>query len=453
MLKKKIGWSKWLTGALTLVCLVYGFSLERWKKNEIIDSDVVSYYAYLPAGLLFHDLNFGFIKNLPPDFEGKIWVHDSPAGKPVLRMTMGLAFLWIPFFAGAHLTAHLTGASTLGYSWPYSLSLFVAALFYLFVGLFFVRKILLRYFPDPIVSVVLVILVLATNLMYYVIAEPGFTHVYSFALISLFVWLSFKWAEKPGILNSAGIGFLAGLIVLIRPVNITVILFPALVGVYSFRDFWERLVKNSRFILLAAFFAFLVALPQMIYWKMQTGHFLFNSYMEQGKFYFSKPEIINGLFSFRKGWLIYTPVMAFSIAGLFCFRTIRESILPVILVLLLNIYLIFSWWCWWYGGGYGMRTMIDSYGFLAIPLGAVLYRISRIRWAAVGTGILLLLLTAFNQFQTVQYRSSLLHWDSMTAKAYKAILFKKHWPPDYLELIEIPDYDKALRGEPEYNRD
>jgi len=41
----------------------------------------------------------------------------------------------------------------------------------------------------------------------------------------------------------------------------------------------------------------------------------------------------------------------------------------------------------------------------------------------------------------------------MTAKAYKAILFKKHWPPDYLELIEIPDYDKALRGEPEYNRD
>ncbi len=141
---KKNGWSKWMTWVLTLVCLVYGFSLEKWKKHEIIDNDVVSYYAYLPAGLLFHDLNFGFVKNLPPDFEGKIWTQNSPAGKPVLRMTMGLAFLCIPFFAAAHLTAHLTGASTLGYSWPYSFCIFVAALFYLFIGLFFVRKMFIK---------------------------------------------------------------------------------------------------------------------------------------------------------------------------------------------------------------------------------------------------------------------------------------------------------------------
>jgi hypothetical protein len=131
----------------------------------------------------------------------------------------------MPFFLLAHAGAHLLGVSTLGYSWPYSLSIVVAALFYLFAGLYFLRKILLRYFSDTVTAITLVLIVLATNLMYYVISEPGMSHVYNFALFNAFFFFSLKWVEKQGLKFSVILGLLAGLIVLIRPVNVLVCCF------------------------------------------------------------------------------------------------------------------------------------------------------------------------------------------------------------------------------------
>ena len=155
---------------LLIICGWYGKNLDTWGKNKIIQNDVISYYAYLPATFIFNDLTFEFATKLPADFEGQIWLQTSPTGKPILRMTMGMAILWIPFFLVAHAAAHLLDVSTLGYSWPYSLSIFIATLFYLFIGLYYLRKILLLYFSDVTTAVVLVLVVLATNLMF-----SGFT--------------------------------------------------------------------------------------------------------------------------------------------------------------------------------------------------------------------------------------------------------------------------------------
>jgi hypothetical protein len=443
--------SKAVIGLLLIVCAWYGKNLDSWGRNRVIDHDVISYYAYLPATLIFRDLNFQFMKDLPADFEGRIWYSTAPNGKPVLRMTMGLAVLWLPFFLPAHLLAPLAGASDLGYSWPYSLSIFVAALFYLFIGLIFLRKILLNYFPDWITAITLIVVVAATNLMYYVISEPGLSHVYSFSLITVFLFTTLKWINKPSIPVSILLGILAGLIVLIRPVNGLVLIFPALIGVRSFSGLLHRVAKNWKLIAIAICSAFLMVVPQMIYWKLQTGHFLFNSYMESGKFYFLHPEIISGLIGFRKGWLIYTPVMIFALAGFFFMKKgmkgLRNSILAV---LVLFIYFIFSWWCWWYGGSYGSRPMVDLYGILALPLAASLAWLFRKPvWMKVLSGILLVGFLILNQFQMGQYRTSLLHWDSMTKGAYKAIFFRSDPPPGYEQLLRSPDYDKALRGEKE----
>ena len=82
---------------LLVVCGWYGKNLNTWGKNKIIQNDVVSYYAYLPATFIFNDLTFEFTKTLPEDFEGTIWLQTAPSGKPILRMTMGMAILWIPF--------------------------------------------------------------------------------------------------------------------------------------------------------------------------------------------------------------------------------------------------------------------------------------------------------------------------------------------------------------------
>lgn len=444
--------SKALIGLLIIVCSWYGKNLDTWGKNRVIDNDVVSYYAYLPAGLIFHDLNFNFVKDLPPNFEGKIWLATAPSGKPVLRMTMGLAILWSPFFILAHIAAKIIGVSALGYSWPYSLSIFVAAIFYLFLGLIVLRKILLNYFSETVTGITLLAVVLATNLMYYVISEPGMSHVYSFSLIIVFLYATLKWVEKTTIANTLTIGVLAGLIVLIRPVNGLVLIFPALISVNSFHDFYDRILSRWKYILVAGLAAILVVVPQLIYWKVQTGQLFFNSYMDSGRFYFANPHILDGLFSYRKGWLVYTPIMVFALLGLFFLKNYIKGIqTSIVIFLVLFLYVIFSWWCWWYGGSFGSRPMIETYGILALPLAAFLSQLmKRSFWIKGIASILLVFLVFFNQFQMNQYRTSLLHWDSMTQQAYKAILFRKSWPANYDKMIKIPDYDKALKGLEEY---
>jgi len=444
--------SKGMIILLIIVCSWYGKNLDTWGKNKVIDNDVVSYYAYLPAGLIFHDLNFAFVKDLPPNFEGKIWLATAPNGKPVLRMTMGLAILWSPFFILAHFAAKLIGVSALGYSWPYSLSIFVAAIFYLFLSLIFLRKILLNYFSETVTGITLLAVVLATNLMYYVISEPGMSHVYSFSLIIIFLYATLKWVEKPTIANTLTIGVLAGLIVLIRPVNGLVLIFPALISVNSFSDLYDRILSRWKYILSAGLAAILVVMPQLIYWKVQTGQLFFNSYMDSGRFYFANPHILDGLFSYRKGWLVYTPIMLVALFGMFFLKNYIKGIrTSIVIFLTLFLYVIFSWWCWWYGGSFGSRPMIETYGILALPLAAFLSQLmKRSFWIKGIASILFVFLVFFNQFQMNQYRTSLLHWDSMTQQAYKAILFRKNWPANYDKMIKVPDYDKALKGLDEY---
>ncbi len=449
---ENLSWSKVAIIVLVIICAWYGKNLKTWKKNEVIKNDVVSYYEYLPAVFIFHDLDFKFADSLPKDFEGSVWAQTGPAGKPVIRMTMGLAMLWIPFFLLAHLSAHLLGVSTLGYSWPYSLSILVATLFYFTLGLLAVRKILLKYFNEIIVAVVLIMLVVATNLLHYVIVEPGMSHVYTFSLIAVFLLYTIKWLEKSSVLTTIFLGILAGMVVLIRPVNIFILLFPALAGIDSVQDFELRLLKNWKLILIAGLAAFIVVLPQLIYWKIQTGQFLFNSYMDEGKFYFLSPHVADGLFSYRKGWLLYTPLMILSVAGLFMMKqSVGLLYKPTVLFFILNIYVVFSWWCWWYGGSFGSRVMVDMYAIAAIPLAVAIDKILKLKWVVRGPVFAVFAFLIFlNQTQMNQYRTSLLHWDSMTGKTYWAIFLRKTFPEGYDQTVKIPDYEKALRGEKEY---
>jgi len=157
---------------LVAVAAWYGRNLAPWEENRLINHDVVSYYAWLPAAWIYQDVYFDFVQNLPPDFEGRIWVHPTPAGYHAPKMTMGLALLWTPFFSVAHLVASVGVAPATGYTTPYAVGIFLAALFYLFLGLWF-------------------------NLMYYVVSEPGMSHVYSFFLFALFLWLVHCWWDRP----------------------------------------------------------------------------------------------------------------------------------------------------------------------------------------------------------------------------------------------------------------
>lgn len=446
--------SGWAIIILVLINANFGNNLGRWKKNEVINHDVTHYHAYFPATFIYKDWKFEFAKNLPSDFEGRIWLLNTPDGKPVLKMTMGLSILWLPFETLAHLYAKASHFKADGYSKPYSFAIFIAALFYLFLGLFFLRKILLTYFSETVTSITLVLLVAGTNLMHYVIWEPGMSHVYNFFLIVLLIYLTSQWTVKPLIFNSIAIGIVSGLIVLIRPVNIIVLLIPLLWGVGSTEDLKSRmafLAKNLKFMAIAGLSAFIIFIPQLFYWKIATGHWLYYSYQDEN-FFFLNPHITDGLFSYRKGWFVYTPVMFMAFWGFFFLKDFAKKItLSLSVTIVIAIYVVYSWWAWWYGGSYGSRPMIDFYALMALPLAAIIAKALNSNLVVKGlTMVLVVFLIWFNQFQMTQYRSSLLHWDSMTKKVYWSILFKKNWPEGYDKMLQAPNDEKAKKGIDEY---
>jgi hypothetical protein len=446
--------SFWAIILLVIANAWYGKNLKRWDKNEIINNDVTQYYAYFPATFIYNDWHFNFVEKLPSDFEGRIWLQNTPEGNPVLKMTMGLSILWLPFESTAHTYAKHSHYQANGYSKPYSIAIFISALFYLLLGLIFLRKILLKYFNEITTTITLLLIVLATNLMHYVISEPGMSHIYNFFLITTFIYLCIKWHDNPTWSYSILLGIVAGFIVLIRPVNIITGCIFLFWNVNSFDSFLQKMKLifiKKWMILIAVFAAIIIIIPQIAYWKIATDHWIFYSYGEQG-FFFLHPHIIDGLFSYRKGWLIYTPVMFFAFVGFFFIHKFTKKITLALLITIWGaVYIVYSWWTWWYGGSFGSRPMIDFYGIMALPLAALIQSALRSRiWVKSSLLLILSFLLYLNQFQMEQYRTSLLHWDSMTKEAYWNIMLTKHWPDGYDKMIKPPDYDKALKGEDEY---
>src|SRR5690606_4978484 len=82
----------------------------------------------------------------------------------------------------------------------------------------------------------------------------------------------------------------------------------------NFGNFVRHWMMNWRKILIITLLIILVFSLQMIYWKFVTGKLFVNSYVGEG-FFFLKPKLIKGLFGFRKGWYLYTPLMFLATFG------------------------------------------------------------------------------------------------------------------------------------------
>lgn len=440
---------KWLSANSILIIasvfiLIFGFESNRWAKQKIIDNDVAIYYAYLPAALIYHDLTFEFTKNIPPESKKKIWtIYDHEKNIRILKMPMGVAILHTPFFAVGHVVALLSDFKADGYTPPYQAAVFFSTLFYVLFGLFFLRKLLNRHFSGKITNWTLIIIILGTNLFYYSSVNPGMSHPYSFIVITAFLYFTELWHEKANWKRSFIVGLLFGFIVLIRPSNIISVFVFLLYGVYSkaaLKTKIDYFRKNYLQLILITVISLIIVSPQVIYWKLISGDWYYYTYGDEG-FFFNDPKFINGLFSFRKGWLIYTPIMTFSLIGMLYLRRKKEYLIAIPLTTLFALYIIFSWWAWWYGGGFSSRPMIDYYGLLAIPLALFIHEIfsgKKILKAVFLTIILLLI--SLNIWQSYQYKKGILHYDGMTKEAYIKLFFAKHYPKNYNEIIDRPDY-------------
>lgn len=431
--------------------VIYGrFLLPRWLTYDwisIISWDVFGYYLYLPATFIHHDVglkDFTWMQGILDTYKPTIGFYQAymgPAGDYVMKYTMGLAILYAPFFFIAHLLAPVLGYTADGFSLPYQIAIAMSGLFYTVIGLWFFRKALLRYLSDRITALVMGIIVLGTNYFELTAYDGAMSHNYLFFLYALLFWFSVRWNEKPAWGYAAGLGLVIGMMALIRPTEIIAVVVPVFWGVYdkeSLRRKWQMLRKHFVMVILAGFLLCMTGFVQLIYWKLHAGKWIYYSYEDGEKIRLFAPYFMRVMFSFKKGWLVYTPLMAFALLGFIVqFRRSRESFTPVFLFTFLNLMIICGWTTWWFGGSLGQRSMMQSYALLALPMGFFLKwvsernRVIRVLFVLVfGFGIFL------NLFQTWQYMNFIIHPSRMTKSYYQAIFFKTHTDPADMRMLE-----------------
>ena len=323
---------------------------------------------------------------------------------------------------------HYTAYKADGYTKPYQYAGIFSNIFWVVIALFVLRAFLKRFFTDNIVFATLLCTAFATNLYAYTSFELGMSHPYSFFLFScLLNATDLAYRKRQNKENTLGynilVGVITGFIFIVRPINIISCLVPLFFGVDSIVGLFAKIkfyLKNIAAILVPIALFCIIAFLQLSYWKYITGHWLFYSYTGE-KFNFSHPNIINGLFSYRKGWFVYTPVAFLGILGLGrLWKEQKQLLFSTLSFYLVFIYCIFSWQEWWYGGGFGCRPLIESLALLSVPLACIIkyFLQKQNRAVRIGFSTLLAIFIFLNIFQTYQYSKCLIHWSRMTKEYY-----------------------------------
>jgi hypothetical protein len=449
----------------TLMFLFAGIILLRLLTllpNEL-SWDVLGYYLHLPAWFIYHDhgLNdIAWIQQLMDqyNFTGTLYqIGRGPTGDPIFFFLMGMSLFYLPWFLIAQLVAPLLSFPADGFSLPYQYILAFGTITYTVIALVYLRKILLTFFRDKLTAVLLIILVAGTNYLHFVTIKNLETANVLFLLVTLVVYNTIQWHQRFKLKNLVVISISIVLAALVKPSEVLVVFIPLFWGIYNKQTFYSKLqlLKSYRKqLMIGTGLAFLLAIPQMIYWYSETGSFIYDSYKNPavGLDLFA-PHILNVLFSFKKGWLLYTPVMWFSIAGLFVlYKRNRAVFVPVVIYAATAFYLLASWTEWWYGASYSIRPMISLYPVLLIAMGYFFVWVWEQRvWIKASVLAFVVFFMLLNLFQTWQFNNYVLDAFGTTKAYYFAVFGKTKISPGTRELLSMqrPFKGDAVFTDPE----
>lgn len=430
-----------------IVSVFVVFNRQAYKTN-MYAWDASGYYLYLPALFIYHDLDsLNFYKRINQQYHLSgnsctYGINDQPSGRRSNKYAIGSAVFIAPFFLLAHTYSITTGQFPAdGYSYPYQFAGIFSCVFWVVMGLLLLRAFLLQYFTDAITAFTLLCIAFGTNIYCYTVFTPGMSHPYSFFLFAGILYCTQLWYRTFLPKHMHYLGLLLGMVVITRPVNIAVAIIPLFWEVYNQQSLQQRLLlfaRQTKHIAISLCVFLSVLTQQLCYWKYTTGQWIYYSYTDEG-FNFLHPHIIDGLFSYQKGWFLYTPLACLSLTGLFAMWKGNKKIVPSISVtLLLMIYLVFSWRNWWYGGSFGARPLIEALPIVALPLAwlcrAVYMATTHLLLRSAFT-ILVCCLVALNMFQTYQYAGGVLHYERMTKTYYWRVFGKTEATKEDVEYL------------------
>jgi hypothetical protein len=143
--------------------------------------------------------------------------------------------------------------------------------------------------------------------------------------------------------------------------------------------------------------------------------------------------------------------MIFAVVGLFFLgKRVKDMKIAIPIFTVLALYILASWWCWWFGGSFGMRAMIQYYSLLAFPLAAFLHFLFQKKIRTIIAGPVILFFVYYSLLYSYKYRFWSVHYDSMSKEAYWYTFMDPKLSEQEIghmqTLLEVPNSDEAKIG-------
>lgn len=431
------------------VCIVTLFLIYQHGIPTIYQWDVFGQYIYLPMifdqhQLVYTDLSYFESINFNYNVSETLYQFvQHPNGNIMTKYTIGWSVMMLPFYLIAEVWAYLGSYSSNGFSFPYQFMMAFGASFYFIGSIFLLRHLLLKFFSSNIVLLVLISGVFGTNFLFMQYASLGSTHFLEFFLLCCLLLQTIRFYADISLKNGIILGFIIGLIAIVRPPDILFSLIPVFWSNGRFSSFKEKInffLKGQKTIVSTTFtVCFSVLLIQFTYWRITSGKWIINSYSNNyGEgFDWFHPYLQEVLFSFRKGWFIYTPIAVLCLSGFYWWIKKNKSNFTFLLTFLIFLYVISCWTTWWYAASFSQRALIDIYPILFISFGFYLEYVRVNRFKLLHYALVSILIL-FNLFQTYQIAQGIIHNSRMT-KTYYFSIFGQTSPPtqEQLKLLSV----------------
>jgi len=122
----------------------------------------------------------------------------------------------------------------------------------------------------------------------------------------------------------------------------------------------------------------------MLYWHALTGEWFVNDYkysiQNEGFYNWNTPKFRIVIFGDTGGWLTFSPMVLFILAGIILqFRKRIESPWGTLLVIIIVSYIYASWWHPSISNSFGHRGFVDYYPFMVFALASSVQAVFQIK--------------------------------------------------------------------------
>lgn len=379
--------------------------------------DAVSYYVYARSAVFDGDLHFDndFRLSYPtatPDFVAKGYdAVLTETGYVVNLFAIGSSVLWLPWLLLLRATtAVLPGAPFTGYEPLFVNTLATFSALLGFIALWLSYRVAAAASGRGAALAAALTLLVATPLLNYQFRVPLYSHTASAFATALCVFVWWRHHTRIGRLwDGLLLGALIGLAALVRWQNAMYLALPLITTLYHG---WRRPSRRLSFagrpwrdalLYLAATGAAALAVfsLQMSVWRVLYGSFI--TVPQGGSFLdWRAPFLLPLLFSTFRGLLPWMPIFFLALVGLLAIGRTRPALaLPLLAVLLLEVYVNASTRDWFAGAGFGPRRFTSELTILVVGYAGFVQLLPRRVRAPLSA--LLGLALAFHQWVLLRY--------------------------------------------------